>query len=131
MIKAISLFLAIVAFAAYINANPTQCYECNILSGSTCTEPKIENLDIQSCDDINQANNSTADTVCFTVSTKWFGQLVTERGCYYQEIGGEDVCSYFYRTEVNNVPLTDGYTCDLCYEDLCNTEEGVVSAAKN
>ncbi|XP_057663811.1 uncharacterized protein LOC130898486 [Diorhabda carinulata] len=131
MIKVISLVLAIVAFAAYIEADPTQCYECNILAGATCTKPTIPRIDIQSCDDINQANNSTSKTVCFTVSTRWFGQVVTERGCYYQEIAGEDVCSFFYRTEVSNVPLTDGFTCDLCYDDLCNNKEGVVSATAN
>lgn len=51
------------------------------------------------------------------------GFPVSERGCYWKEIEGEDVCSHFKQTEVTGklslMTLTN-FTCFTCDTTDCN-----------
>ncbi|XP_072377458.1 uncharacterized protein [Diabrotica undecimpunctata] len=121
MVKIVVLLFTIGAFAAFTAAKkgPTECYHCSLLDGTHCNDPDLSKITKQSCSEIPTNKNTTSDVVCYTVTATWLGHPITERGCYYTEMEGEDLCSYFKRTEAN-VPFTYDYTCKLCYEDLCN-----------
>ncbi|CAG9856476.1 unnamed protein product [Phyllotreta striolata] len=122
MMKLIVVILFAITVAITIASDdpqPTKCYHCSLIEGEICNKPDFTWLGVQSCDDIPTNKNTTDKVVCYTVTATWLGQPITERGCYYQEMEGMDLCTYFNKTEAN-VPFTFDYKCKLCYNDLCN-----------
>ncbi|XP_028138727.1 uncharacterized protein LOC114333094 [Diabrotica virgifera virgifera] len=113
MSKIVLLLFTIGAMAVFSAAKqePTVCYSCTIYDGDLCNDLDLSNRTKVRCPDMPPDNKTTSGVACYTIYRTLYGTTLTERGCTYTEVDGEDVCSH-----VDN----KGYTCDFCYEDLCN-----------
>ncbi|KAG5891182.1 hypothetical protein JTB14_031804 [Gonioctena quinquepunctata] len=121
MTKFIVILAAVALSAVFVYGDPTHCYECNIMNHSCNSPINLNFVGKQDCSKINTNKNTTSEVICFTVTAKWIGGHVSERGCYYSEMENEDVCSYFKRTEASG-PFTKDFTCKTCSTDYCNND---------